>query len=566
MAMVPWPIEQIRRLSRRAVAGLLGGVSVLVSRPAINLLTAISEQIEFGFTLFFLYLSVAGGGLVGHYVSWLFVGYFVYAYLPELYLGFYGKIVEDRIFRVLSTVATVSFAILLSRTLGIVPDEAAFTLLPGGPTSPLEVIVFGGLASVFAFSGYVHIVRSERRYDEGSQHAKVVEEFGINSDPEASAQQIRTLPDWSRRVVIIVNELISGAIYVLPCFFLGLVLAVMSLFSPIPEGLVVVGVLVSYSPIGDQLPDQASTDIEFQIIDDVTDSLQNHKGVALALFCCCGLGTAGVSIFLSMGVIVSAAGLILSDLMAVTWSGLSLTEVGRILAYVWIGGGIIISLSLYGLYGLVYWFLQLKRLPVYVEFWDQYYRGEVEKAPQSSVRRPPGLFLPAVALLTGIAGLAWLLWNDILWPGIISYGLAWPAIGGIAVWSGRAVYVGNPQSLDAEGRDVTIALILQIISFFVFGSMLARFAGTRLSVGFMILPLVVLIIGGFGYFPDVYRYSVQQKGVLSYLLVIYLGGLGILLLLFLETMTSVPVSMYIIIIFCVILITIFTYIKKKYNR
>lgn len=132
MSTSTWPIAGSKGASRRATATVLAGLSVLVSRPSLNLLAELDELLDIVTTGFLLYQLVGSEPLVGLYVAWVFIGCVVCPYTPELYLGQFGEIVNAWGFRVITALVTVYVGVVFSRNMDMVPTAGAFALMPGG--------------------------------------------------------------------------------------------------------------------------------------------------------------------------------------------------------------------------------------------------------------------------------------------------------------------------------------------------------------------------------------------------------------------------------------------------
>lgn len=132
MSTSTWPIAGSKGASRRATATVLAGLSVLVSRPSLNLLAELDELLDIVTTGFLLYQLVGSEPLVGLYVAWVFIGYVVCPYTPELCLGQFGEIVNAWGFRVITALVTVYVGVVFSRNMDMVPTAGAFALMPGG--------------------------------------------------------------------------------------------------------------------------------------------------------------------------------------------------------------------------------------------------------------------------------------------------------------------------------------------------------------------------------------------------------------------------------------------------
>ncbi|TYL36082.1 hypothetical protein CV102_24405 [Natronococcus pandeyae] len=550
MTAVAEPIKEMRRLSRRAVAGLLASGSVLASRPMADLLAIASDLFDISVSLFFVYETLGGGNVLASIVlTFVLFGYLVYAYTPDLYSKQFGDIVEARSFRALTAVITLYFCLVFGRITGFVPDVGPFVYLPEMVGAVLAAVLVGFLISTIVFSGYILLIRGERVLSKSGEPFETYDAFFIQPLQE-NLEKIETLPNRRRNLVIAINESAAGGLYVVSAAFLGVALALVGLLSPIPEVIVVGAVLGSYFPLGGRLsgalPDRVDSDIEFRIADNVTDAFQNFKGCVLVLFCILGIGFSGI--FLVGGIsILSVAGRAFVELCTgiIGTPGavdeLALSELGVIAARLWFMIGIVTSLITYSLYSLLYWFRQLQRLPAYVTFWEAYWQSESSSPPTPSVTRPPGLFLPGNALLLGLGAVVWLAPDLDTWTLWVGWGVVWPVLIGIVLWSARADSCRSSQSLRGEGRDVLVALGLQVTSFGIVVVATGGSPGAEMWLG------ALLVLVGIAYFPEIFVYTQRQQGAATYLAWLYIVGLSAVVLFAIESVASVPLIVYFVV-------------------
>lgn len=545
----------VSRLSRRATTGLLAGVSILASRPAVDLLTTASDLAELVLTGVIVYQLSVDGPIVGHHLSWVFIGYIVYAYTPELYLGQFGTVVEARGFRVIAALETVYFGVLFGRGLEAVPAAGAFTLVPSGGGDRLAALIVGIVASILLFSSYILLGRGERLLDEDGNHFEVADWFS----PEPASRldisrQLDALPRWARALTISVNELAVGVFYVIPCFLLGPALASLNLFYPIPEGAVFVGFVASYVPGTGRfrafLPTQSGADIELRIADEATDAVQNMKGVVLSVLSLLGIFFSG-AVFLIGLVLSGTTGTELLDIMATLrqagfddLASLPLLDLARLFALLWGLVSLLVVPFVYALFGLVYWFQQLRRIPLYAAFWEQYWHGRAWIPPEGAVRRPVGLFLPGAALWVVLVGGA-LLWTDGEPPlaAVVGIDLLWTIGVAIVGWSVYDAVRGEPQSLAHEGRDVIVALLLQTGTIALF----VPVVGSVSLSGFIVAAVLGAVVVGMAYWPDASVSADQQGGAAVFVPVLYLGVVCASGLALFESSGAVPPVVYLVV-------------------
>ncbi|MDT3434706.1 hypothetical protein [Haloarcula sp. 1CSR25-25] len=548
MVAVAWPIEGLRRLSRRAITGLFAGGSVLASRPAADLLARASDLFDLGFGLFTIYQTLGGGNtLVSPILTYVAFGYLVYAYIPDLYIERFGNIVEARGFRALTAVTTLYIGLLIGQMTGSAPDQGLFVHLPQDVGGIIVALLAGFIVITVVFSGYIHLVRGERLFDRSGAPFETLDVSSIRSI-QGKLEKIESLPRRRRHLLVALYESEVGILYVTPAIILGLALAVLGLLSPIPEGLVVVAVLGSYAPLGGRLPwslpDRIDSDIEFRIADNLIETIQNPKGMCLSVFCILGILTSGLFLVGGISFLIGAGRSFLE-----AWPGIvaipdvlgdrSLSELGVLSARLWANIGVGTSLMTFSLYSLLYWFRQLQRLPAYVPFWQAYWQGESSSPPMPSVTRPPGLFLPGNALLLGLGAATWLIMKGSSLMGWVVFGVVWPVLVGIVVWSVRAGYRHPPQPLRGEGRAVVFAFGIQFVSFGV-----AVVVLTQQSPWPIFGTLLVLV--GFMYSPEVSMYSERRQGAAHYLSDLYWAGLVAVSLFVVESLGSVPLVVYLI--------------------
>lgn len=534
MAAVNWPIAGFRRLSRRAVAGLFAAGSVLTSRPAADVLATASDLSDIGVGLFFVYRMLGGGNALASIVlTYVLFGYLVYAYTPELYPGLFGDVVEARGFRALTAITTLYFGFLFGQTTGLVMDVGPFRRLPDtGDT--LVAITVGIPVSVLVFYSYFRLLRGQRVSDRASHLYETRD--AMSPEPlEDDLEKVEQLPERRRRVVLGLMEISAPGLYAAPAVFLGVTLPIVAILSPFPEGLVAVAVLGSYVPLGGRLtarlPRRSDGDIEFRIADTVVDTFRNLKGMILAMVCVQGMGFSGV-ILVTAGTGIVALG---TENVATPSTFWILTN-GVLLARRWFEIGLVISLLTYGLYGVLYWFRQLQRLPAYATFWEAYWYGESRSAAVPSVTRPPGLFLPGTALLLGVVAVRWLAPDGEPLSVLVGWGVVLPVLVGLVVWSVLAGSRRPPQPRRGEGRAVLIAYGIQFVVM-----------GVALSVSIEVWLGLLLFFVGITYVPEINAYSDHRRPAAGYLKALYMAGICVVLVFPVRSFASVPRTVYLLI-------------------
>ena len=291
----------------------------------------------------------------------------------------------------------------------------------------------------------------------------------------------------------------------------------MNAFYPIPEALVFVGLIVNYTPIGARLkavlPGEFADDVEFRIADKATDVVQSLKGVATGIACLVALGVTGAVFSIGHLIFISVVFNAL-DLVTLFDAVGSLVELAWVLVLLWASVGFGLILYIYSLYSFFYWFQQMKRLPAYSRFWELYWERDEYPTAVTSVRRPPRLFIPGGVLMLIAVVIFWSLESGpdslTVWAGV---GLLWPIGFAIVGWSVYATFSKSPQSLAQEGRDITIAVLVQ---WWTRASISAIFGS--LSYTMLLFPLA---IGSMVYIEDAFRYARRQEGAAAYVDLLY---------------------------------------------
>lgn len=511
------------RLSRRLVALLLAGTSVLQSRLGSELLATVQDLTGAATTGFLVYRVSIGRPTLGLTVAWAFLGYFVYAYTPELFRTAFGEIADAHSFRVLTAVGALWIGFVVSRVLGTVPAAGPFALVPDGFGGQLTALVVGILALLLAFDAYLVVWRRERRTAADASQEAFLAWFTVDDQPDIRAQLGR-LPGPARPVGILLAELFGGAVYLVPCLVLGLVLAVLSAFYPVPEVLLLVGLLASYTPVDRWLraawPAWLGVDLDRRVAADATDAVRNFKGLVLVVYCAMGIATCGLGFLVAVAVVEAGVG----DLVALGGSlgslvGLPPGTLAGVGVRLWFALALLLTFPLYSLYGLLYWAQQLRRLRAYVPFWEAHWGTDRVAPPRTTATRPPGLLVPGNALVLLVGAVLWV--ADGAVPSLavmVAFALAWTAAAAVLAWSTRATRRHRPQSPVSDGRDVLLALLGQVCTVGLLGAAVAGTAPRTLWV----LPLVALVLCGFAYFPEVSLLAERRDDAGFFLDVAYL--------------------------------------------
>lgn len=233
-----------------------------------------------------------------------------------------------------------------------------------------------------------------------------------------------------------------------------------------------------------------------------------------------GLGTSVLVFAFSTSVVLEAFDIIASSTVNPMGSGIGLRAVGRMAIVVWFGVGLSVLLVGNGVYGFFYWVQQLRRLPRYVEYWEKYWKGRSRNPQRTSVTRPPGLFLPFQVMWMPVVLLLSLVGNDGLLESQVAltvFGISWPVVFALSTWSAWSAFRRRPQSLHHEGRDVCVALFVQVPGFAV--AWMSVVDIRPVVVGLLSVAMLT------AYVPDVKAYSDRHVGTVSYIYVVFVGFL-----------------------------------------
>lgn len=542
----PHPHRVLPRLSRRALGGLLAGGSILSSRPSIEILGLASEFIDLAITTVLLYQLSVRGPVLGLHIAWVLVGYLSYAYTADLYPASFGAIVEARGFRLLTAVFTVFYGITFSRAMDVVPDEGVFGYAPAALGGLLASVVLSVILGMLAFSGYIIVVRNERLVSGESAHFELMERLSV--DPQRKhLDRVEMLEGPFGRLYVAVAELTVGSFYLVQCVIVGVAVAAVNAFYPIPEILFLVGVLGSYTSLPEHLPrfvpSDVGRDIEFTIADQAADTFKNTKGMVVVVLCGFGLTMSGLVFVAGLGILTRTVNALATvSLSPASLGGLPLGELAQLVLTLTFVTTLGLLLPVYGIFGFVYWVQQLKRLPPYVALWEACWQESNQLPSVSIVGRPPGLFLQGdgALLLTGLLFVT----PDETLPSFgvrLGWCLAWVVVVASIVFAIRAVSERDPQPLRGESRAIFIALWTQLASVFLIGVFLGEF---RITVYVAIVCWIGLLLGGILYFPEVDVIAERSDGAGRYLHLLYTTGLFGILLVGAERIVTVPAVVY----------------------
>ena len=429
-----------------------------------------------------MYLIAIGDPLIGQHLAWLFLGYFVFAYTPELYLNKFGDIVTKSGFRIITAVTALCAGITMSRMFRTVPDAGVFTFFPRANFSLFIISII--LVATLVFSVYVFFWREEQLFtEETSQTQGVAERLAGLDLEQKELKQLQAQSGATSKLALTFNHVWIGTIYCMPAFLLGLALAVSSSFYPLIEIIALIGFVLSRSPVSnyfDPLSDSVEFDIEAQIADSASDSTINSLGATLGLYCVLGIALSGLALasmlntsYISLS--IQSIYIQANNLFRLSGPQGILQSFSRL----WFDVGLLLIPVLYVGFGLFYWLQQIKRIPSYASYFEDI-RSQKKSVPSPvSTRKPPGFFLPGAAL-----GSLFLIASELdlrLDPTgrkylIAGFDLIWPICAIVALWSVVVSIRGDPQPITNERRDVVIALSIQL---------------TGLSTGFVLASQIV---------------------------------------------------------------------------
>lgn len=240
-------------------------------------------------------------------------------------------------------------------------------------------------------------------------------------------------------------------------FVLGLIGAALTGLSPLPELLILAGVLWTVgttSSSSTQSPRYISAvDVEDRFISGVADTVRNEKGRYSLLLIASG-------IVASLVFVAAFVGMFRIDYA----SGRPPMGWGNFL----IGAALFSSYSAYGVW---YWLRILRRTPAFLS------SGEIVSS-NTGVTRPIGLFVPPAIFCGGLTGVA---------SGAPILGLAGLALGFVAMlWSVVATEQASPQRAKTDQYAIPVSLVVQLVPLLALG-----FPNTAIPM--IVLPLVYFV-------------------------------------------------------------------------
>lgn len=412
----------------------------------------------------------------------------------------YQPLDERAWFRRLVAVSSLGFAVLLYYYLFVAREAGRFNgwFLVGS--------VGWSAVSIVSLTVYLH--RTTSGLARGHPMVELLDAVTPFDDADDALQKALNLPEPWRRVELATWWLATGFLLVIPVFLFGLVGGVLFGYFPLLEGLVVgwlalekVAVLFPAAP-RIRLPDWQRVDIDSRLFESIETALSSIKGAVLTMFAFLGVtitaGTFSVGVARMPGA-VDLVGLFLDGLAAPGYPTLHSTAI-------LLGGlsGVLTSL-LVGTYGLWYWLRVLRRLPLYLAWWQDARRstpGTTETVALSDVPSlPPGYMLPPSVLVA--------LFFDWASPSAVvassrgDYLFLWGLALLVTLWTVVHAVRRPLQDPRSDGLAVPVSVAIQLSGFFV-GSL---FTGTT---EFTVASLWLLLLMAY-YLPDVYAVAGRHE-------------------------------------------------------
>ncbi|AUV84125.1 hypothetical protein C2R22_21320 (plasmid) [Salinigranum rubrum] len=441
-------------------------MSVFTSQPVVRLLSS-AELPEVGITLLIIALSTSNDGVIGVQLSWVFLGYLVYALVPKLYPKEMQRLSVTVGFRALTAVLTVYFGLALTVGLGLSPSQVAFGLVESGVV--LGNFWRGVIVGTLAFSIYLSVLRDEHLFDEESVVFRAYLTFDTFSD-EAIASEKRTLraarelPDHVRRIVLSLYDIPSGVIFVGPCFGVGIVIGVLNTYYPVPEALFLFGVVVSFIPTGGRIT-RVRTNLESRLVDNTVNSIRNFKGMLMVVVSGLGLGFCAYVLIGNLGLTTDTVGNLLEIISGQGFDHPS-DEAGWTVARSAALSAVLLTPFVYSLIGLLYWSRQFSRIPTFAEYWEsETYDLPPPDVPSSLATRPRGGLLFANSLLLLASVFVWQFFDESAsLLVLVGFDVVWFFLLFLVLQSVRYSFHGDPQPIESDGEVVFLAAIGQAIS------------------------------------------------------------------------------------------------------
>lgn len=489
------------------------------------------------------YQFLFGSPVLGLQLSVVLFGAAFYVFLPTLLPDRFEPWRRDPGLRALLSAYAGFVMVVFGIGIGTFPTSAAFGLLSSEISKSLEPFLAVFLLVIALTSLYISLVRDESTIGDDSE----VYELGIKlaAEPEKDDldDRLEALPLHARLLVVFVFNITIGVVLVPLALVTGMLGAGLNALYPIPELLLLaLLVLTVTGPAAGANWRPGWIDISQRAIDGATDASRNLAGIILTIFCMIGLMLTGMVFSLGLFGIMPTVAETLSVDIFLSLLDLPAREAGRVIVVVWLVLGLPALLLAYGVFGFVFWFQQLRRLPQYVLYWEDYWKDGLVSAPTVSKTKPVGLVLPLILLMAPFAILG--IFNvpeseNVVSVGTILFDVVWPVVVILAGWSIVKGIRREPNSVRREGRAVIFGLLVQLYGSFLF---LAPFANVAYDLTLWIL--IGLIVSWAYFLPEVNFLTERIQSSYRHLGHVYLfSALGMVLVLW-EYIGAAPVWMW----------------------
>lgn len=371
-----------------ALAGLAGGslVAGVPWRGAARGIRAIADSDATGLAVAVIAEFLVESPLISTVLTWLFVLGILYTYTDLLYLRRVAALTERRSFRLLTAGFAGAFAVVISRASEMLLLLAGFGLI---------------LTGLVAFSLYL-LGSDVDPFDPDGVTLPFLARMG-GKTPEELLAELAAASGIYRRISAASFYLAPAAIFTASCFVLGAVVLTLLELYPVPEltVLAVAGLsaVEATTPVDVSGRVRSGLRLETRIVEPLAAATSNVEGIAMTLLCV-------IQLFLSALTFAAGVGLVREFLTHEGWGNVvdHLGIVGSanavaIIAVLAVVGMLVVSMLVWGAYGVLFWVRELQRLPALV--------GSEAAATPPAVARIPGAMLPANALaLTAVVGVA----------------------------------------------------------------------------------------------------------------------------------------------------------------
>ena len=450
---------------------------------------------EDAFAVVFIILDpVIDSPEIGVTLAWLLVGWLTYEYAHLLYPDEFEDVVNYRGFRLLTTVVTLYFGVVVWGS----TTERAITVQVVPHTFPavMLAVVVGIVGGATLFGMYLWHWHPEPLYERQGDLTGLWQAFL----PDEHDSGVEKLPERWRSFYYWQESVTFSAFPVLLCVLIGAVAVILQLFYPLPEAAFVGGlVAVRVWPHADSTAGVPRYEVDSRLVDAISGATQNLKGFFMILISALGTLLSGF-LFVTLAVVFVTA---MRDVNGVDGWSLGIP----------VAVAFLLALVSMGVYSLLHWVRQLERIEPYARFWAG--ENEVPETDDASIpTRPPGLLVPTYLPLVGILVMgAVLQWTEssLLGAGVLVVCsiLSLVVMGWGLVWTRR--HHDDPQSLRHESRDLLVTVLIPIVlvmSIAVVSSGITRLNHMRGLIG--VVALVLLTVAY--YVPEVYEWDTRQKG------------------------------------------------------